>query len=204
MFFNIYMKDPKYYERDMKRIMDPKAVYDNAKKRYRTVVNKILTTYHAICCSEALCKNYSLAYIPTHAEEIKEKTLEKDANESAKKKEKEIEEQEALSKIDASQFAPASLGDFIEFSRQQALKRIVLCGHTFVTAMKALVDELREDGKGEGYVITEDDIARTLAFCNPEFKVTLDAKERAGAEDSCSDVGSLGLGELGLNWDAIE
>ena len=47
-------------------------------------------------------------------------------------KQKEKEEEEALSKIDASQFAPASLGDFIEFSRQQALKRIVLCGHTFV------------------------------------------------------------------------
>ena len=82
------------------------------------------------------------------------------------------------------------------------MKRIALCGHTFVTTMKALLDELR--GAGEGYLITEDDIARTLAFCNPEFKVTLEAKERAGAEDSCSDVGSLGLGELGLNWGVIE
>ena len=109
-----------------------------------------------------------------------------------------------MSKIDASQFAPASPEDFIEFSRQQALKWIALCGHTFVTNMKALVDELREHGKGEGFLITEDDIARTLAFCNPEFKVTLEAKERAGAEDSYSDVGSLGLGELGLNWDVIE
>ena len=109
-----------------------------------------------------------------------------------------------MSKIDASHFAPASPDEFIEFSRQQALKRIALCGHTFVTTMKALLDELRDHGKGEGYVITEDDIARTLAFCNPEFKVTLEAKERAGDEDSCSDVGSLGLGELGLNWDVIE
>ena len=118
------------------------------------------------------------------------------------KKQKEIEEQEALSKIDASQFAPASPDGWVELSHQQALKRIALCGHTFVTTMKALLDELR--GAGEGYLITEDDIARTLAFCNTEFKVTLEAKERPGAEDSCSDVGSLGLGELGLNWDVIE
>ncbi len=41
-------------------------------------------------------------------------------------------------------------------------------------------------------------------FCDPEFKVTVEAKERAGAEDNCSDVGSFGLDELGLNWDAIE
>ncbi len=88
-------------------------------------------------------------------------------------KQREIEEWEALSKIDASQFAPASPGDFIEFSRQEALKRIALCGHTFVTNMKALLDELR--GAGEGYLITEDDIARTSALCNPEFKVTWEA-----------------------------
>ena len=74
------------------------------------------------------------------------------------------------------------------------MQRIALCGHTFVATMKALVDELRDHGKGEGYVITEDDIARTLAFCNPEF-----GNERSGAEDICSDVDSLGLGELGLN-----
>ena len=66
-----------------------------------------------------------------------------------------------MSKIDASQFAPASPGDFIVFSRQEALKRIALCGHTFVTTMKALLDELRDHGKGEGYLITEYDIART-------------------------------------------
>ena len=77
------------------------------------------------------------------------------------------------------------------------MKRIALCGHTFVTTMKALLGELR--GAGEGCLITEDDIARTSAFCNPEF-----GNERSGAEDSCSDVGSLGLGELGLNWDVIE
>ena len=104
-----------------------------------------------------------------------------------------------MSKIDASQFAPASPDDIVEFSHQQALKRIALCGHTFVTTMKTLLGELR--GAGEGYVITEDDIAKTLALCNPEFKVTW---ERSGAEDSCSDVDSLGLGELGLNWDVIE
>ena len=63
-------------------------------------------------------------------------------------KQKEIEEQEALSKIDASQFAPASPDGWVELSRQQALKRIALCGHTFVTTMKALLDELREHGKG--------------------------------------------------------
>jgi len=30
MFFNIYKKNPKYYERDIQRTTDPKAVFDNA------------------------------------------------------------------------------------------------------------------------------------------------------------------------------
>ncbi len=68
----------------------------------------------------------------------------------------------SLVQIDASQFAPASPDDIVEFSRQQALKKIALCDHTFVATMKALVDELRDHGKGEGYLISEDDIARTL------------------------------------------
>ena len=65
-------------------------MHDNAKKRYRTVVNKILTTYHAICSIETLCKAYGVTFVATHANEIKEKTLEKDASESAKKKKKEM------------------------------------------------------------------------------------------------------------------
>ncbi len=39
-------------------------------------------------------------------------------------------------------------------------------------------------------------------YCIPTL-LAMEAMERTGAEDSCSDVGSLGLGDLGLKWDAI-
>jgi hypothetical protein len=96
-------------------------------------------------------------------------------------KQKEKEEQEALSKIDASQFgAVASPDGWVELSHQQTLKRIALCGHTFVTTMKALLGELR--GAGEGYLITEDGL-RPSAILNskslgkprkdPELKIAV-------------------------------
>ena len=88
MFYNIYMVNPALYERDIRRMMEPKVVYDNAKKRYRTVVNKILTRYNGICTSEQLCRNYGLEFCSHHADEIKTKTLERDAKISAKKKNK--------------------------------------------------------------------------------------------------------------------
>ena len=88
MFFNIYMKNDAFYQRDIVRIMDKKAVYENAKKRYRTVVNIILSHYHGICSSEQLCRNYGLGFCPIYADEIKAKTLERHEKISAKKKEK--------------------------------------------------------------------------------------------------------------------
>lgn len=88
MFYNIYMVNPALYERDIRMMMEPKVVYDNAKKRYRTVVNKILTRYNGICTSEQLCRNYGLDFCSHHANEIKTKTLERDAKISAKKKNK--------------------------------------------------------------------------------------------------------------------
>ncbi len=88
--------------------MDPVRHQHEAKKQFRASFNHLKKT----------CPGEDIAgfAIDTEVQEMLE----------ALEEQKEKEEREAFSKIDASQFAPASPDDVVEFSRQQALKRIAL------------------------------------------------------------------------------